>query len=68
MDKDTANVGKCPFTHGGATSSKTSGTTNRDWWPNQLQLNILHQHDRKSNLWEKILTIMKNFKSWTMTH
>jgi catalase-peroxidase len=49
MDKDTANVGKCPFTHGGATSHKTSGTTNRDWWPNQLQLNILHQHDRKSN-------------------
>ncbi|NKE05940.1 catalase/peroxidase HPI [Mesobacillus selenatarsenatis] len=49
MDKDTAKVGKCPFTHGGATSHKTSGTTNRDWWPNQLQLNILHQHDRKSN-------------------
>ncbi|RSD29555.1 catalase/peroxidase HPI [Mesobacillus subterraneus] len=49
MDKDTANVGKCPFSHGGATSQKTSGTTNRDWWPNQLQLNILHQHDRKSN-------------------
>lgn len=49
MDKDTAKVGKCPFTHGGATSQKTSGTTNRDWWPNQLQLNILHQHDRKSN-------------------
>ncbi len=49
MDKDTAKVGKCPFTHGGATSQKTSGTTNGDWWPNQLQLNILHQHDRKSN-------------------
>ncbi|UOY91723.1 catalase/peroxidase HPI [Ectobacillus sp. JY-23] len=47
--KDTGNAGKCPFHHGGATSPTFSGTTNRDWWPNQLNLNILHQHDRKSN-------------------
>ncbi|MDC3413831.1 catalase/peroxidase HPI [Aquibacillus sp. 3ASR75-11] len=47
--KETANVGKCPFHHGSATSHKSSGTTNKDWWPNQLNLNILHQHDRKSN-------------------
>ncbi len=47
--KDTASVGKCPFNHGATTSPKTSGTTNKDWWPNQLNLNILHQHDRKSN-------------------
>lgn len=38
----------CPF-HGGATSVKSSGTSTRDWWPNALNLNILHQHDRKSN-------------------
>ncbi|OIJ22407.1 catalase/peroxidase HPI [Anaerobacillus alkalidiazotrophicus] len=47
--KDHANVGKCPFNHGSATSNNSSGTTNRDWWPNQLNLNILHQHDRKSS-------------------
>ncbi|MCC5909388.1 MAG: catalase/peroxidase HPI [Clostridiaceae bacterium] len=47
--KDTSNTGKCPVMHGGATSNKSSGTSNRDWWPNQLNLNILHQHDRKSN-------------------
>jgi catalase-peroxidase len=47
--KDTPNTGKCPFSHGEATISKSSGTSNRDWWPNQLNLNILHQHDRKSN-------------------
>jgi catalase-peroxidase len=35
--------------HGSATSYKSSGTSNRDWWPNQLNLSILHQHDRKSN-------------------
>lgn len=46
--QENGNMGKCPF-HGGATSSKSSGTSNRDWWPNQLNLNILHQHDRKSN-------------------
>ncbi len=47
--KETANTGKCPVMHGGATSHKSGGTSNRDWWPNQLNLNILHQHDRKSN-------------------
>jgi len=34
---------KCPFGHGGA------GTTNRDWWPNQLRLDLLAQHSEKSN-------------------
>ncbi len=45
----TTGTGKCPVMHGSATSHKSSGTSNRDWWPNQLNLNILHQHDRKSN-------------------
>jgi catalase-peroxidase len=45
----TVNAGKCPVHHGSATSHKSSGTSNKDWWPNQLNLNILHQHDRKSN-------------------
>ncbi|WP_078429193.1 catalase/peroxidase HPI [Alkalihalobacterium alkalinitrilicum] len=47
--KNNANTGGCPFSHGAATTPKSSGTTNKDWWPNQLNLNILHQHDRKSN-------------------
>ncbi len=34
---------KCPFGHGSA------GTTNRDWWPNQLRLDLLAQHSSKSN-------------------
>ena len=37
--------GKCPVTHGG----NTSGVTNRDWWPENLNLDILHQHDSKTN-------------------
>ena len=40
--------GRCPVMHG-AISTSNSGMKNIDWWPNQLNLNILHQHDRKSN-------------------
>ncbi len=39
---------KCPVMHGAATTG-IKGTTNSDWWPNQLNLNILRQHDQKSN-------------------
>ena len=46
--KGNENITGCPF-HGAATTNKTSGNTNRDWWPNALNLNILHQHDTKSN-------------------
>ncbi len=41
---DTA--GKCPVVHGGLT---TVGRTNMEWWPNALNLDILHQHDTKTN-------------------
>ena len=39
-----SNPGKCPFHHvaGG-------GTSNRDWWPNQLRVDLLNQHSEKSN-------------------
>jgi catalase-peroxidase len=37
--------GKCPVAHGG----NTSGVTNMDWWPENLNLDILHQHDTKTN-------------------
>lgn len=46
---DAASGGKCPFPHGSHTVNHGVGTTNRDWWPNQLNLSILHQHDKKSN-------------------
>ncbi|WP_280541877.1 catalase/peroxidase HPI [Chromohalobacter sp. 11-W] len=38
--------GKCPVMHGGHTST---GTSNKDWWPEGINLDILHQHDRKTN-------------------
>ncbi|MEX1152932.1 catalase/peroxidase HPI [Parvibaculum sp.] len=40
--------GKCPVMHGGATTL-TMGTSNMEWWPNALNLDILHQHDSKTN-------------------
>lgn len=38
--------GKCPVMHGGITST---GKSNTEWWPNALNLDILHQHDSKTN-------------------
>ncbi|MBM7647495.1 catalase-peroxidase [Bacillus ectoiniformans] len=51
--KDHTAAGQCPFTHHQDSAITTSrapqGTTNKDWWPNQLNLGILRQHDKKSN-------------------
>ncbi|MBK7461398.1 MAG: catalase/peroxidase HPI [Betaproteobacteria bacterium] len=43
---DMKSAGKCPVMHGGATSASVS---NADWWPKALNLDILHQHDSKTN-------------------
>ena len=40
------NAGKCPVMHGGNTAV---GSDNMDWWPESLNFDILHQHDRKTN-------------------
>ena len=42
-------VAKCPVMHGAVTSNNSERTTNKEWWPNQLKVNILHQHDKRSN-------------------
>ena len=42
-------VSKCPVMHGAVTSNNSERTTNKEWWPNQLRINILHQHDKRSN-------------------
>ncbi len=41
--------GKCPFSSGVIKQGAGGGTSNRDWWPNELKLNILRQHASKSN-------------------
>jgi len=47
MDKiDRGTQGKCPVIHGSMTTTDVSNT---DWWPDALNLDILHQHDSKTN-------------------
>ncbi len=58
-----SSIEKCPVMHGGMTSNKDKGTSNRDWWPSQLNLSILHQHDQKSNPMNKDFDYREEFKS-----
>ncbi len=44
--KDTSSAGRCPVMHGGVT---TADMSRMDWWPKALNLDILHQHDAKTN-------------------
>ncbi len=44
-----SNESKCPVTGKTAIPTVSKGTSNQDWWPNQLNLKILHQHSTKSN-------------------
>ena len=46
LGKNGQTTGKCPFMHGASTTPDTSPLK---WWPKRLNLNILHQHDEKSN-------------------
>ena len=46
MENKISMTGKCPVMHGGNTTTTTNKT---DWWPNALNLDILHQHDAKTN-------------------
>ena len=50
---------KCPFNHG----ARSTETTNRDWWPNQLKLELLSQHSTKSNPMEPDFNYAAAFKS-----
>lgn len=53
-----ADISKCPFHH-----TAGGGTTNREWWPNQLRLSILHQHSKKSNPMDEDFNYAEEFKS-----
>ena len=64
MENNESNASKCPFT--GTTQKNnagTSGTKNRDWWPNQLKLNILRQHSSLSNPMGEEFNYAEEFKS-----
>ncbi|MBU6159393.1 MAG: catalase/peroxidase HPI [Bacteroidetes bacterium] len=56
-------AGKCPFTSGTLQKSAGSGTSNKDWWPQQLNLNILRQHAPASNPMGADFNYAEAFKS-----
>ncbi|MCC8425510.1 catalase/peroxidase HPI [Mucilaginibacter sp. UR6-11] len=64
MEKETNDIGKCPF-HNGTLKNNVGGggTRNPDWWPNQLKLNILRQHSALSNPMDKNFNYAEAFKS-----
>ncbi len=54
--------GKCPFSSGAVKQSAGAGRVNRDWWPNQLKLNILRQHSSLTNPMEKSFNYAEEFE------
>ncbi|MEP1741640.1 MAG: catalase/peroxidase HPI [Kangiellaceae bacterium] len=63
MNKENSSTGKCPVMHGSNTKMGGKGTKNLDWWPNQLNLKILAQNDRKSNPLEEDFDYKAAFQS-----
>ncbi len=58
-----SNESKCPFPHGQMKQTAGTGTSNKDWWPNRLNLNILRQHSELSNPMDRGFNYAEEFKS-----
>ena len=54
--------GKCPVSHGSNSQHSLGSMSNNQWWPDQLNLSILHQHDNKSNPMDKDFDYREEFK------
>jgi catalase-peroxidase len=63
LDMNDGDISKCPFHNGQLSQAAGAGPRNRDWWPNQLKLNILRQHSQLSNPMEKDFNYAEEFKS-----
>ncbi len=59
MENKPTSAGKCPVMHGGNTTAESS---NSNWWPNALNLDILHQHDTKTNPLGESFNYAEEFK------
>ena len=46
---NTLSAGKCPFHQGNSNQTAGGGTSSRDWWPNQLRVELLAQHSNRTN-------------------
>lgn len=57
----STSVGKCPFNHGQSIDTAGEGTTNQDWWPHQLRVDLLNQHSSRSNPLDENFSYRKEF-------
>jgi len=57
----SAGAGKCPFNHGQSTDIAGEGTSNQDWWPHQLRVDLLNQHSNRSNPLDENFSYRKEF-------
>ena len=57
------NDSRCPVIHGARGNAAGAGTSNRDWWPNQLKLSVLHQHSALSNPMGEAFDYAEEFES-----
>ncbi|WP_298487956.1 catalase/peroxidase HPI [uncultured Maribacter sp.] len=62
-DQNNGDISKCPFFSGTNKQTAGGGVKNRDWWPNELKLNILRQHAAKSNPMGEDFNYAEAFKS-----
>src|SRR5690606_285216 len=65
MENSSNDISKCPFHNGSMQTNNAAGrgTQNKDWWPNQLNLHILKQHDTKINPMGEDFDYAKEFQS-----
>src|SRR5690606_28561610 len=64
MDKGSQDISKCPFHNGSMNKAVAGGgTTNQDWWPNKLPVEILRQHSNKSNPMDEDFDYAEAFNS-----
>jgi catalase-peroxidase len=63
FDINESDASKCPFLSGEQKGAAGHGTQNRDWWPNELKLNILRQHAKRNNPYGEDFNYAEAFKS-----
>ena len=63
QERTMADEAKCPFPHGALKHTAAGSTTNAAWWPNQLNLKILHQHSQLSNPMGETFNYVEEFKT-----
>lgn len=62
-ENNNQSAGKCPFMHGSLTKNESTATTSKNWWPNQLNLKILHQQSSLTTPMKEDFNYAQAFKT-----